>query len=341
MNALAYCVAKYGGYNAYTIPTIRRLQKAMFAKDKVLTLVDDDEIASTEDVGGFENAIEFAEECKVCFGPEAKAVNLKRPKGCLLVGVPGTGKSLFGKMIARILGLPLIIYDVAAQFGSLVGETEAATRKALEQIKAKGPSVVLIDEADKLFSGMGGSNNDSGVSMRMLGRILSFMANENEETFVVMTMNRTLGVPPELLRAGRLDALFYATFPTERERLDILGIHLRKNGADIAAYQQRDMDELVKLTDRYVGAELEQIAIKAVRSAFKARRTVTPTIAELVAAKQAITPVAMLDEEGIRHMDEFGKTRAQPVSKAEVASKVFVARPSRRQIRTGPVPSDN
>jgi SpoVK/Ycf46/Vps4 family AAA+-type ATPase len=334
-NALGFCLAQHQGFAPEMIKTVHRLQKAAFSKNSVLDLVDDDDIASADQVGGFENAIEFAEECKICWTAEARKVGLRRPKGCLLLGIPGTGKTLFGKVIARIMGLPLIIYDVSAQYGSLVGQSEATTKLALAQIKAKGPCVVLIDEADKLFSGIvGGHNGDSGVSQRMLSKLLTFMSTDNEEAFVVLTMNRTLGIPPEMLRAGRLDALFYTTFPAPRERKEILGIHLLKNGVkpDDLAKISKDVDNLVLQTDKYVGSELEQIAIKSVRSAFRRNGHLQPTSDELMEAKKLITPVACLDEDAIKHMDAFCKNTAKPVSKDDVDSKVWSA--PKRQIRT-------
>lgn len=336
-NALGFCLAKHQGFAPEMVKTIHRLQKAAFSKNSVLDLIDDDDIASADQIGGFENAIEFAEECKICWTPEARKVGLRRPKGCLLLGIPGTGKTLFGKVIARIMGLPLIIYDVSAQYGSLVGQSEATTKLALAQIKAKGPCVVLIDEADKLFSGIvGGHNGDSGVSQRMLSKLLTFMSTENEEAFVVLTMNRTLGIPPEMLRAGRLDALFYTTFPTPRERKEILGIHFKKNGANLKDLQISEaIDDLVKATDRYVGSELEQIAIKAVRVSFCRGGELRPGHSDVMTAKDSITPVACLDEEAIRHMDEFCKHTAKPVSKEDAVSKVWETKtPTKRQIRT-------
>jgi hypothetical protein len=336
-NALGFCLAKHQGFAPEMVKTIHRLQKAAFSKNAVLNLVDDDDIAAVDQVGGFENAIEFAEECKVCWTPKARKVGLKRPKGCLLLGIPGTGKTLFGKVLARIMGLPLIIYDVSAQFGSLVGQTESTTKLALAQIKAKGPCVVLIDEADKLFSGIiSGHQGDSGVSQRMLSRLLTFMSTENEEAFVVLTMNRTLGIPPEMLRAGRLDALFYTTFPTPRERKEILGIHFKKNGANLEDLQVNGaIDDLVKATDRYVGSELEQIAIKAVRVSFCRGGELRPAHSDVMTAKDSITPVACLDEEAIKHMDAFCKNTAKPVSKEDAISKVWEAKaPAKRQIRT-------
>lgn len=336
-NALGFCLAKHKGFDPEMVRTIHRLQKAAFSKNAVLNLIDDDDIASVDQVGGFENAIEFAEECKVCWTSGARKVGLKRPKGCLLLGIPGTGKTLFGKVLARIMGLPLIIYDVSAQFGSLVGQTEATTKLALAQIKAKGPCVVLIDEADKLFSGIiSGHQGDTGVAQRMLSKLLTFMSTENEEAFVVLTMNRTLGIPPEMLRAGRLDALFYTTFPSPRERKEILGIHFKKNGANLEDLQVNGViDDLVKATDRYVGSELEQIAIKAVRVSFCRGGELRPAHSDVMTAKDSITPVACLDEEAIKHMDAFCKNTAKPVSKEDAVSKVWETKtPAKRQIRT-------
>lgn len=336
-NALGYCLAKHKGFDPEMVRTIHRLQKATFSKNSVLDLVDDDSIASVDQVGGFENAIEFAEECKICWTPKARKVGLRRPKGCLLLGIPGTGKTLFGKVLARIMGLPLIIYDVSAQFGSLVGQTEATTKLALAQIKAKGPCVVLIDEADKLFSGIvGGHQGDTGVAQRMLSKLLTFMSTENEEAFVVLTMNRTLGIPPEMLRAGRLDVLFYTTFPSPRERKDILGIHFKKNGANLDDLQANgSIDKLIEATDKYVGSELEQVAIKAVRQAFCRSGELKPTHTEVMSAKDSITPVVCLDEESIKHMDAFCKNTAKAVSKEDAVSKVWEAKTtSKRQIRT-------
>jgi AAA+ superfamily predicted ATPase len=336
-NALSYCVAKHGGFAPEIVKTIRRLKKTSFQKNSVLDLVDEDDIASVDQIGGYENAVEFAKECKTCWSEEAKKVGLKKPKGCLILGLPGTAKSKFGMIVSKIMELPLIIYDVAAQFGGIVGQTEASVRQSLAQIKAIGPCVVLIDESDKIFSGLIGASGDSGVAQRMLGKILSFMSNDNEEAFIVMTMNRTLGIPPEMLRAGRLDAIFYTTFPTPRERLDILGIHMRKNGADINCIHKNKWDELVKLTDQYVGSELEQIIIKAVRTAFRNRQVLNPTFDELLSAKKSITPVVKLDTESTLHLLAFCKDTATPVSSAEAESKVFsIKTTNSRQIRTNP-----
>lgn len=269
-----------------------------------------------------------------------------------------TGKSLVARVTAKRMKKPLLIYDFAAQFGSLIGQTEATQRQVLKQINAKGPCVVLLDEADKTFSGVvSGYQGDTGVKLGAFGRLLSWMANENEEAFVILTMNRTVGIPPEMLRAGRLDAVFYTAFPTPRERLDILGIHLRRNGADPSRITSETLEEVVKATDRYVGAELEQLVKKAVRMAAKRNFDAikhfvkanpaatpgqiaqakadyyTPNQDEFLAAKKIITPVAKLDSENINSIEAFCKDTATPVSSESAESKVFK---SSRSIRLNP-----
>jgi hypothetical protein len=358
VNALAVCVAKHGGFTGDMISTIHGLQRAAFSKGGVLTMTDDNHIESVDDVGGFENFMQFIDECAMAFSPEAIKLGMPKTKGCLLLGIPGTGKSLVARVTARRMKKPLLVYDFAAQFGSLIGQTEATQRQVLKQITAKGPCVVLLDEADKTFSGVvSGYQGDTGVKLGAFGRLLSWMANENEEAFVILTMNRTIGIPPEMLRAGRLDAIFYTTFPIPRERLDILGIHLRKNGADPSRIKSEALEEVVKATDRYVGAELEQMVKKAVRMAAKrnferikhfcqtnksplpeqivqARADYyTPNHEELLLARKVVTPVAKLDKENIDSIEAFCKDTATPVSNESTESKVFKAS---RSIRLGP-----
>lgn len=368
-NAMSFCISRHGGWAPDMIKTIINLQKATFSKTGVLTLIDYDDLPPIEQVGGFENYFEFIDEAMLAYTPEAGILDMPKAKGALLLGVPGTGKSLVLMATARKMKLPLLIYDFGAQFGSLVGQTEATQRQVIKQIMAKGPCVLGLDEFDKVAAGsVGGHQGDSGVNQRSMGRLLSWMANENKEAFVIMTMNRTLGVPPEMLRAGRLDAVFYTTFPSPRERLDILGIHLKKNGGNPALLGKSKLDELVRVTDKYVGAELEQLVKKAVRVAVKERfgelqeflnkysatdelgsetwapettqaflefktKLLTPTFEMLLAAKKVVTPIVKLDQESVDAIERFCKDTATPVSKEEAESKVFKVG---RNIRIGP-----
>lgn len=341
VNALAYCIVKHRGWTSDMVPDLHRLTAATLAKNDVLEVVPDDRLAAADQIGGFENYLEALSEYKECYSAEAIKVGLKRPKGCLLLGIPGTGKSLVAMATARLMRLPLIKYDFAAVFNQLVGQSEATQRQALRQVSARGPCVLLIDEADKAFSGIIGSSGDSGVGQRVFGRLLTWMANENDTAFVVMTMNRIVDsvsgaqiVPIETLRAGRIETVWFTTFPEAEERKDILAIHLAKNGAvgstseATALFNSRQWQELVDLTHEYVGSELEQMVVKAVRMAFVRRKELRPTFEELVAARTYVTPVAKLDDANIKAIDRFCRDRAVPVSRPK-KTKMTQARQGR------------
>ena len=141
--------------------------------------------------------------------PEARQAGLEYPKRLVLLGVQGCGKTLFGKAIAHLLSLPLVTMDFGAVRGSLVGESEQRLRGALRTVSALGGCVLLVDEADKVFANSADSAGDSGVGQRLLGKFLSWLQDKQDRTFVVLTMNRVKGIPPELLRKGRFDELFY------------------------------------------------------------------------------------------------------------------------------------
>jgi ATP-dependent 26S proteasome regulatory subunit len=237
-----------------------------------------------------------------------------------------TGKSMVGMATARIMSLPLVKYDFGSVFGGIVGQSESTQRRVLKRVTALGPCVLLIDEADKAFAGMDQTIGDSGTGQRVFGRLLTWMATENTDAFIVMTMNRLKGVPVEMLRAGRLDATFYTEFPSPPERQEILAIHMRKNGVDPNCFDRNDWKTLVNITEDFAGAELEQLVIKAVRTAWKATKLVQPKIAHLEAARVSVNPVAHLDREGMQKILEFCQDKATPVSKKKRIAKSQVGR---------------
>jgi SpoVK/Ycf46/Vps4 family AAA+-type ATPase len=166
-------------------------------------------------------------------------------------------------------------------------------------------------------------SGDSGVSRRVFGNLLSWMANENKEAFIVMTMNRTLGVPPETLRAGRLDATFYTTFPSNSDREEILKIHFSLNNVDhTKLFSKSEWAELVKDTDEFVGAELEQLVLKALRTAYRKRKEIQPTFEDMKEARLTVSPMAVIDRDGIAEIDRWCKDRAIPVSKIKKSARV-------------------
>jgi len=204
-------------------------------------------------IGGLENLKEWLTMRAKCFSPEARAAHIDPPKGMLMAGPPGTGKSLVAKATAHILGLPLIRFDVGRVFGSLVGQSEERVRGALKMVDGMSPCVLMIDEADKAFQVSGGG--DSGVGQRVLGAILTWMQETKSVVFVVVTANRVDNLPAEFLRRGRLDEVWSVGVPNDAERLAVLKIHLRKRGVDPAAIT--DLDQAVARSNGYVPAELE------------------------------------------------------------------------------------
>ncbi|MDD1675893.1 MAG: AAA family ATPase, partial [Methanomicrobiales archaeon] len=192
----------------------------------------------------------------------AKGYGLPAPKGIALIGIPGTGKSLTAKMIAGLWRLPLLRLDVGSLFGSLVGESEERTRRALTLAETIAPCILWVDELEKAFSFGSG---DSGTSQRVFASLLTWMQDKSAPCFVVATANNIAALPPELLRKGRFDEIFFLDLPNADERREILSVHLRKRNWIPAEF---DLDTLVQESEGYVGAEIEQTIIDAMYLAF-------------------------------------------------------------------------
>jgi len=214
------------------------------------------------DVGGLEVLKEWLRTRERAFSKEARDYGLPEPKGIALIGIPGTGKSLTAKMIAGLWRLPLIRLDVGALFGSLVGESEENTRRALTLAEAISPCLLWIDEIEK---GLSVGTGDSGTSMRVFGTILSWMQEKTKPVFVVATANNISALPPELLRRGRFDEIFFLDLPTVKERKEIFEVHIRKRKRPLQGF---DLDRLAAASEGYVGAEIEQAIIDAMYAAY-------------------------------------------------------------------------
>jgi hypothetical protein len=204
-NILAYGLRVNRGFSPGLIDTIEDQKATALQKSEVLTYVPKDKIASMDDIGGYEELKEFINVRSLAYTPKAREIGIDLPRGICLLGIPGTGKSFVGKVLARALNQPLVTLDVASAFGSLVGQSEQRIKAALRTIDALDGAVVLIDEAEKALAGANqSSTGDSGVTQRVFGQILTWLTEKKSATFVVMTMNRTRGIPPEFLRKGRL-----------------------------------------------------------------------------------------------------------------------------------------
>ncbi len=217
------------------------------------------------DVGGLDVLKEWLRMRERAFGQEARDYGLPEPKGIALIGIPGTGKSLSAKMIAGLWRLPLIRLDLGALFGGLVGQSEENTRRALSLAETISPCLLWIDEIEKGLSVGGG---DGGTSMRVMASILSWMQEKSKPVFVVATANNISQLPPELLRKGRVDEIFFLDLPNLQERREIFEVHIRKRKRPLRGF---DLDQLAENSVGFVGAEIEQAVIDAMYLAFSDR----------------------------------------------------------------------
>jgi ATP-dependent 26S proteasome regulatory subunit len=216
-------------------------------------------------IGGLENLKSWLRQRGKAFSEAARQFGLPSPKGLLLVGVPGCGKSLSAKAVAAEWKMPLLKFDLAKVFGSLVGQSEENMRRALKMAEAVAPCVLWIDEIEKGLSGVRGQTGDSGTSTRVFGTLLTWMEENTRPVFSISTANDIEGLPPELLRKGRFDEIFFINLPAPQERANILAIHLSKHHRD---YRDFDLAAHVQATEGFSGAEIEQAVISALYMAF-------------------------------------------------------------------------
>lgn len=213
-------------------------------------------------VGGLSAVKSWIDERAFAYTLEAKARRVRKPKGALLVGPPGTAKTLLARAIGDRLQRPTVKFDVADVFGRYVGDSEKAMKKTIETIEAIGPSVLFIDEIDKVFGDGDGGEMNGGTTTRVLGKLLTWAQERESDVFLIMTANRIANIPAELLRKGRLDENFFVTFPNREEREEIVRIHLAK-----AEYDLEELLDVIEATNGYSGAELEYIVNEAILKA--------------------------------------------------------------------------
>ena len=281
-----------------------RKEKATRVSERLggaLTFVETD----TPGVGGLGYLKSWLGARKDAFGSEkAKEFGLPEPKGVILLGSPGTGKSLTAKTVAREWGVPLLRLDAGKLFGSLVGQSESQTRQAIEAAEACSPCVLWIDEIEK---GLSSGGLDGGTSQRVFGTMLTWLQEKEKPVFVVATANAVEGLPPELLRKGRFDEIFFVDLPTLNERLEITQIHLkRRNRLKI------DPKQIAAATEGFSGAEIEQAIIEGMFTAFDQQRDVT--VGDILAAVRGTTPLSKTMEVKIEALRTWAKGRAKLAS---------------------------
>jgi SpoVK/Ycf46/Vps4 family AAA+-type ATPase len=253
------------------------------------------------------------------FTREARDYGLPAPKGIALIGIPGTGKSLTAKMIGGLWRLPLLRLDVGSLFGSLVGESEERTRRALHLAETIAPCIVWIDEMEKALSHGG---LDSGTSTRVFGTILTWMQEKTAPVFVVATANDISSLPPELLRRGRFDEVFFLDLPTEEERSEIFSVHLRKRNRLPEDY---DLISLSRASEGYVGSEIEQAVIDAMYIGFNdGREFTTQDILDSINRQVPLSVSQRETIEALRNWLREGRAQSASFNETEEAANRFV-----------------
>ncbi|MBI1792232.1 MAG: AAA family ATPase [Acidobacteria bacterium] len=299
-NALAKVVVTRSRLDAEDIDLLLAEKEQVIRKSGILEFYASPERFGS--IGGLENLKEWLRRRGKAFSEAARDFPLPYPKGLLLVGVPGCGKSLTAKAVAAEWRMPLLKFDLGKVFGPLVGQAEDNMRKALKMGQAVAPCVLWIDEIEKGLAGSrGGGQGDSGVAARVFGTLLTWMEENKQPVFVVATANDIAGTPPELLRKGRFDEVFFVDLPSLPERALILAIHLTRQRRD---HRDFDLARHAAAAEGFSGAELEQVVVEAMFSAFaegeKTRvedRHLEKAIAESVPLSQSMGPrIAQLRE---------------------------------------------
>jgi SpoVK/Ycf46/Vps4 family AAA+-type ATPase len=284
-------------------------KKQLIRRNGILEFIEEDE--TIDSVGGLEELKGWLVQRSNAFTERAREYGLPQPKGMLILGVPGCGKSLIAKTTSRLWGLPLLRLDMGRVYdGSTVGRSEANLRGALKTAESISPAILFIDELDKAFGGAGGSgDSDGGTSSRIFGSFLTWMQEKTSPIFVMATANRVERLPSEFLRKGRFDEIFFVDLPTQSEREAIFKIHLSKRHRDLERF---DMLQLSKVADGFSGAEIEQALIAAMYDAFAQDREFNQL--DIIAAIKATLPLSRTMTEQVTALRDWARQRARPAA---------------------------
>jgi AAA+ superfamily predicted ATPase len=309
-NAFAKAIAHDGRLSRDDVARVLEEKRQVIRKSGLLEYYPTEE--RLQDVGGLDLLKTWLGRRGAAFSEAARRFGLPEPKGLLLLGVQGCGKSLTAKAIAAQWRLPLLRLDMGRIFSGLVGSSEENLRRAIQVAESVAPVVLWIDEIEKGLSGVRSSAfGDGGVTARVAGTLLTWLQEKTAPVFVVATANRIEQLPPELLRKGRFDDLFFIDLPSRAERRDILEIHVRRRGRDPAAY---DLDALARRTAGFSGAEIEQAVISALYDAFAERKEL---LAEhLVRAVDEARPLSITMREEIAELRAWASSRTRAASSA-------------------------
>jgi SpoVK/Ycf46/Vps4 family AAA+-type ATPase len=304
-NVFAKSIVENG---AFDLKTILAEKEQIIRKSGVLEYYHANE--DMKEVGGLEQLKKWLSKRGKAFSTKARDFGLPEPRGILLLGIPGCGKSLTAKAISSMWQLPLLKLDVGKVFSSLVGSSEENVRRAIATAESIAPSILWLDEMEKGFSGLSSSGQtDGGTTARVFGTFLTWLQEKKSPVFVVATCNNVKELPPELLRKGRFDEIFFVDLPSKQERKDILKIHLEKRHRKADDF---NLDELADLTKEFAGSELEEIIVSALYDAFDEETDLQQK--HLKNTINGMIPLSKTMGDQIKGIREWAKIRAKRAS---------------------------
>jgi SpoVK/Ycf46/Vps4 family AAA+-type ATPase len=298
---LSKVIAKNGEIDETSPNLILQEKKQIIQQTQLLEFCLTDKGIS--DLGGLDNFKDWLKLRAQAFSQEAITYGLPYPKGLLLVGVQGTGKSLAAKIIAREWKLPLLRLDFGRLFASLIGQSEQRVRKMIEIAEALSPCILWVDEIDKAFSGAQ-SSGDSGTTSRVLATFITWLSEKTTPVFVVATANNIDWIPPEILRKGRFDEMFFLNLPSREEREAIFEVHLEKYRPDLI--QNFQIPLLGQLSKEFSGAEIEAVVIEAMRLGFNENREFNNE--DILVSIQNLVPLARTKSKEINLLKEWAES---------------------------------
>lgn len=310
-NVFAKTLVLDGRIDASDIDVVLAEKQQIIKKSGLLEYYETQEEFSN--VAGLDNLKDWLWKRTVAFTDRAAEFGLPAPKGLLLLGVQGCGKSLSAKAVSSLWKLPLLRFDMGRMFGSLVGSSEENVRRAIRTAESVAPCILWIDEIDKAFAGAHGSGaSDGGTTSRVFGTFLTWLSEKTARVFVIATANDVSNLPPELLRKGRLDEIFFVDLPSLAERKEIFRIHVMKRGRDPAKF---DLDALAAQCDGFSGAEVEEAIIAGLFDAFSAGTDLDTTT--VLRSLKATVPLSKTMSEELTRLRNWAHGRARPASGQE------------------------
>jgi SpoVK/Ycf46/Vps4 family AAA+-type ATPase len=291
---------------------VLEMKKSLLKRSEMLEFVEaSDNMAN---VGGLENLKLWLGKRRGAWEDSARAFGLEPPHGVIILGVQGCGKSLCARAVAGEWNLPLVKFDTSAVYDKYIGETEKRIRKVFQVAEGLAPCVLWIDELEKVFAGSGpdSASADAGVSSRLLAAFLSWMQDRKAPVFVAATCNNVTVLPPELIRKGRFDELFFVDLPNQSERRQIFSIQLERRKRNPADF---DLEKIATAARGYSGAEIDAAVQGALYAAYSEKNTLT-TQALLDALSQTV-PLSTTRAEEIAELRDWARTRAVPAAAPE------------------------